>query len=108
MCFKHLGQKLCETLDFLQPKVNFSGEMKNTSKHINMNYRKPSISTVSISTVELFVTMARLARGQISVSMVKIGAIGKNLCNHISSECKKCSCMSKFIAPMGNEDVSIS
>ena len=43
-------------------------------------YRKPSINTVLISidfgfTVELFVTMARLARGQTSVITVKIGAI---------------------------------
>ena len=32
------GQKLWEKMLFLQPKVIFSGEGKNTSKHINMNY----------------------------------------------------------------------
>ena len=34
-----------------------------------------------VSMVELFVTMARLARGKTSVSTVKIGEIGKNLCD---------------------------
>ena len=37
-------------------------------------YRKPLINVTSISTVELFVTMARLAQGQTSVITVKIGA----------------------------------
>ena len=32
LCFNHLGQKLWEKIHFLQPKVNFSGEGKNTSK----------------------------------------------------------------------------
>ena len=36
--FNRLSQKLWEKIHFLQPKVNFSGEGKNTSKHINMNY----------------------------------------------------------------------
>ena len=31
VCFNHLGQKLWEKIHFLQPKVNFSGEGKNTS-----------------------------------------------------------------------------
>ena len=36
--FQPSRSKLFETLDFLQPKVNFSGEGKIKSKHINMNY----------------------------------------------------------------------
>ena len=30
LCFNHLRQKLWEKIHFLQPKVNFSGEGKNT------------------------------------------------------------------------------
>ena len=41
---------------------------------IYLIYRKPSTNTTLIITVELFVTMARLAQGQTSVIMVKIGA----------------------------------
>ena len=37
--FNYLGQKLWEKIHFLQPKGNFSGEGKNTSKHnTNINY----------------------------------------------------------------------
>ena len=39
------------------------------------------LALTSVSTVELFATMARLARGQTSVSTVKIGAIWKNWCD---------------------------
>ena len=45
--------------------------------------------------VKLFVATARLAWGQTSVITVKIGVI----------VCKKRSCMYKYIAPMGIEDV---
>ena len=38
VCFNHLGPKLWEKIHFLQAKVNFSGEGKNISKHINMTY----------------------------------------------------------------------
>ena len=58
----------------------------------------PRLALTAVSTVELFATMARLARGQTLVSTGKNGAI-----DHIS-ECKKC-CMQKFIAPMGIEDI---
>ena len=37
-------------------------------------YRKPSINTTLIITVELFVTTSQLARDQTSVIMLKIGA----------------------------------
>ena len=46
-----------------------------TSKKRNPSINTASISIASIITVELFVTMARLARGQTLVIMVKIGAI---------------------------------
>ena len=39
------------------------------------------LALTSVTTVELFVTMARLARGKTSVSTVKIGEIRKNWCD---------------------------
>ena len=88
VCFSRLGQKLGEKVHFSSQKCNFQGEGKTSNcnyvSNINVNNNKTtgnSISMVSISTdtsvsmVELFVTMARLAWGQTSVSTIKIGAI---------------------------------
>ena len=57
-----------------------SRDIQTLYPELNAKYKKPSINTVTISTefgitVELFVTMARLAGGQTSVITVKIGAI---------------------------------
>ena len=53
-------------------------------------YRKPSISTTFIITVELFVTTARLARGQTLVIMVKTAALGVKIrpASENSGHCK--------------------
>ena len=61
-----------------------------------------SITMTSISMVELFVTMARLARGQTLVITVKIGARNRY---KIVSESVQNVLACKYIAPTGIEVV---
>ena len=69
----------------------------------NLNYRKPLINTVSNSTDFAYQGQIICDQGSI-ITGPNFGYHGKKICDRIS-ECKKRSCMYKFIAPMGIEDV---